>query len=333
MKLTFEQIKSAVRGVARVEEIDGKVNFFRFTAAQDAFYAERDAFYAEWNKGFYRKSHATSGVILEFDTDSWTLELSVEVSSGSSRRFTAHSIFADGKRVGQLGSSIAPDLSSECYEGSFDLGIGTKRVKILFAWAACSKLLALTLDDGASFVPVQKEKTVILFGDSITQGYDAEIPENSYASQLVAALDANGINKAIGGEVFCPELATLPDAVTPELITVAYGTNDWSHYGALTEDAEAFYRNLRKTYPATPIVAMAPVWRADCKDHPDRKDFRLVAEALQKIAAEVENVRFVDCFDFIPQDTTLFSDAYLHPNEEGFRHYIRGLLPAFADFF
>ena len=121
MKLTLEQVRSAARGVARVEEIDGKITFFRFTAAQDAFYSRRDA-------DFHRKSHATSGVILEFDTDSRNLGLSVEVSSGSSRRFTAHSIFANGVRVGQLGSVIAPEIASECYDGSFDLGRSTKRV-------------------------------------------------------------------------------------------------------------------------------------------------------------------------------------------------------------
>ena len=323
MKLTFEQIKSAARGVTRVEEIDGKVNFFRFTAEQDAFYARRD-------KDFHRKSHATSGVILEFDTDSQKLGLSVEVSSGSTRRFTAHSIFADGKRVGQLGTVIPPEIASECYEGSFDLGNGTKRVKILLPWAACSKLIALTLEDGASFAPIQKEKTVILFGDSITQGYDAEIPENSYASRLMAALDTNGINKAIGGEIFCPELASIPDAVTPDLITVAYGTNDWSHFGRLTADAAAFYRALRKAYPATPIVALAPVWRADWKDHPDRTNFHTVAETLKQIASEVGNVHFIDCFGFIPEDTALYSDLYLHPNDEGFRHYAEHLIPAIA---
>lgn len=323
MKLSFEQIKSAARGVARVAEIDGRVNFFRFTAEQDAFYARR-------NKDFHRKSHATSGVILEFDTDSRHLGLSVEVSSGSSRRFTAHSIFSNGQRIGQLGTTIAPELASECYEGSFDLGNGTKRIKLLLPWAACSKLEALTLDDGASFTPVEKEKTVILFGDSITQGYDAEIPENTYASQLVAALDANGINKAIGGEVFCPELASLPDNVTPDLITVAYGTNDWSRFCRLTEDAAVFYRTLRTTYPNTPIVALAPIWRADWQTKEGHTDFRLVAERLSKIAEEVENVRFIDCFGFIPEDTALFSDAYLHPNDEGFRHYAACLLDAFG---
>ena len=156
---------------------------------------------------------------------------------------------------------------------------------------------------------------------------DAEIPENSYAARLVSALDWNGINKAIGGEIFCPELAGLPDDVTPDLITVAYGTNDWSRFGRLTEDTAAFFRTLRSTYPASPIILLAPVWRADWQD-PDRDDFRRVAQTLEQIAGEVGNAHFIDCFGFIPADTDLFSDLYLHPNDEGFRHYAEGLIPA-----
>ena len=73
-------------------------------------------------------------------------------------------------------------------------------------------------------------------------------------------------------------------------------------------------------------MALAPVWRADLHDRPDHSDFRLVAKALEAIAAEVENVHFIDCFGFIPEDTALFSDLYLHPNDEGFRYYAKELV-------
>ena len=94
------------------------------------------------------------------------------------------------------------------------------------------------------------------------------------------------------------------------------------------DDAAAFYRTLRATYPNTPIVALAPVWRADWQDCPDHCNFRLVAEGIAKIAEEVENVHFIDCFGFIPEDTSLYSDAYLHPNDEGFRYYAENLIQA-----
>lgn len=323
MKLAFEQIQSAARGVARVEEIDGQINFFRFTAEQDAYYARR-------NPDLHLRSRATSGVILEFDTDSESLTLSVETTPGSSRQYTVHSIFINGERIGQLDCSMPEDAASARYSGTFALGIGTKRIKILFPWAVCSKLESLILDDNASFTPVQKNKTILIFGDSITQGYDAEIPENSYAAQLVAHFDANGINKAVGGEVFSPGLAACQDAVTPDLITVAYGTNDWSLFGALTEDACTFYQTLRKLYPNTPMIAMAPIWRADTVQE-GHCDFSLVRQHIADIASCVENVSFIDCFPFIPADAALFSDSYLHPNDAGFAYYGAKLIRAIEE--
>ena len=320
MDLTLQQLRSAVRGAARVEEIDGAVAFFRFTEEQSRFYEQRDP-------DFYRKTKSTSGVILEFDTDSTSLSLEVEVSTGSSRRFVAHSIFVNGEPFTVFGDTLPGETEAAVLSGTIDLGAGAKRVKILFPWAAASRVRRFALDDGSSFSPVKKEKLLILYGDSITQGYDAPLPEQSYASQLTAFLDWDSRNKAIGGEMFCPELAKLSDGVTPDLITVAYGTNDWSHVSQAQqqETSRGFLHNLRRTYPATPIVVMAPIWRADMDREEKTCPFREVAVHLAAVTKELGNAYFVDCFDFVPQDTTLFSDAYLHPNAEGFRHYAQAL--------
>ena len=71
------------------------------------------------------------------------------------------------------------------------------------------------------------KKRILCFGDSISQGYDALYPSNQYTPQLAKLLDAEEYNKAIGGEIFRPELALARDDFEPEYITVAYGTNDW----------------------------------------------------------------------------------------------------------
>ena len=62
---------------------------------------------------------------------------------------------------------------------------------------------------------------MLMLGDSITHGYDAISPSNSYASLVADMLDANAINKGIGGEVFWPQFAAMLDNITPEIITVA----------------------------------------------------------------------------------------------------------------
>ena len=70
---------------------------------------------------------------------------------------------------------------------------------------------------------------MIMFGDSITHGYDALNPSFSYANRLADLLNADFVNKGIGGERFFPTLAQLKDDIEPDYITVAYGTNDWAH--------------------------------------------------------------------------------------------------------
>ena len=114
-----------------------------------------------------------------------------------------------------------------------------------------SVLEELSLEDGAALVPVCREKKILQFGDSITHGYDALHPAASYSVRLADALGMECCNKAIGGDMFCPGLAALPEETAPDVITAAYGTNDWSNR---TEDVYAenclgFYKALRETYP------------------------------------------------------------------------------------
>lgn len=320
MKLTLEQIRSAAQGVAYVTDEGGPVRLHRFTR-------EQENMYQAVNAEHYLRTFATAGVTLEFDTDSKYLSLAVAVGKGSSRLWFVHSIFVDGKPVGQLrGDLTPPELCNA--EERWELGEGQKRVKILFPWSAGSMIRWLELDDGAQFTPVVKKKKILLFGDSISQGYDAALPEDSYAAILAEYLAGNCLNKAIGGEIFRPALAALKDDGPVDLISVAYGTNDWN--GKTPDlwepEARAFFVQLRKNYPDTKILVLAPVWRGDWQSSKPGGDFRQVAEVLREIAEMIGNARFVDCFGFIPPDPACYSPDVLHPNSQGFRHYAAGLL-------
>lgn len=315
MKLTLDQIHAAARGVAYVSEADGFIQLHRFTPEQEELYSHT-------TPEFYAKAFATAGVVLEFETDSRYLSLAVTVSKGSSRPFFVHSIFVNGEPVGQLAGDLTPPELTNAEDRWF-LGDGQKRAKIYFPWSAISQIRALELDDGAQFIPVAKTKKVLCFGDSITQGYVAAQPEESYATILADALDGNCLNKAIGGEVFRTKLSLLPDEGPIDLITVAYGTNDWffKDAEAIRRHAHAFYKNLRASYPQTKIVVMAPVWRGDWQKELPSGEFRSVAALLKEIAEEIGNALFVDCFDFIPQDPAYYVADVLHPNSKGFRCY------------
>ncbi len=319
MKLKYEQVASVAQGAVRVCQIENGIQFHRFTEEQEKIYADSI---------FKGKETATAGVRLHFETDSKTLYMKVSTSEASSRMFFAHDLLVNGEYVDSL-TNEGDRVFGE-FDKTFDLGEGVKTVCIHFPWSVCSILEELSLDDGSFVTPVKKEKKLIAFGDSITQGYDAKNPIHRYAANLADALGAEEINKAIGAEKFCPWLADLRDDFEPDYISVAYGTNHWHHSKKeeFMASSEEFYANLVKHYPNTKIFALTPIWRKDRTDITAFRDFEEIGELIQGIADKYDNITCVSGRYFIPEDDTLFSDRYLHPNDEGFKYYAENLIKA-----
>ena len=185
----------------------------------------------------------------------------------------------------------------------------------------------LSLDDDALIKPIKPTKKLLVFGDSISQGYDGLRPSKHYAVRLAEALDAEEINKAMGGEGFFPALAKARDDFEPDYITVAFGTNDWS--SSSEEDFKsrclAFYDSLSRTYPNARIFAITPVWRKDCREEKPLGDFCKIAEDIKSIVKDYKNITYIHGFEFIPQDENYYADLRLHPNDKGFDSYFRNL--------
>lgn len=323
MKLSIEQIRKIAVGAAYVDEIDEKIRLHRFTKDQEELYRG-------CSSDFYSKCFSTAGIRLEFVTNSTSLFLKTDVCSGSSRKFFSHAVYVNGEFIGELAAQTNVGVFSE----SFSLGEGEKTVTVYFPWSVCSKIIELSIDDDATLEPVQRSLKMLQFGDSITHGYDAKAPVASYASLVADALDAYAINKGIGGEIFFPELAKLPDEISPNIITVAYGTNDWAS-GKLERfetNSRAFYENLAKLYPNAKIFALAPIWRKDHDKSNKMCEFSHVSEHFREIAKAIPNMRVIDCFDFVPHDPACFSPDCLHPNDEGFSYYAEGVLRAILEY-
>ena len=190
-------------------------------------------------------------------------------------------------------------------------------------------LQSVELDDGASLIPIHREKKLLVFGDSISQGYDALLPSRTYATQLADFLDAEQINKAIGGEQFVPGLAALREDFDPDYISIAYGTNDWyrSPLETILQNCREFYSTVSALYPKAKIIALAPIWRKDLTE-PHACEFTQLRDHLRAAAKDLPNVTVIDCFDFVPQDERFFADLRLHPNDEGFALYAKNLTAA-----
>lgn len=324
MILNYESLNRIAFGTEYLEENNGKYFFSRFS--------EQERELLDYGRD---NSFATAGVKLDFITDSEHLNIEVyaENSNPHGRNFYSFDIYKNEKLMCQIKNyNKEPTYPYKNYSLNdrhkyISLGEGIKRITVFFPWSVRGILSKLELDDGAVIKSVSKKRKIIMYGDSITQGYDSAMPSRSYASRLSELLDANIINKGIGGTVFMPEIAGIKSKSPPELITVAYGTNDWNgaEYECFKRRSTAFFKNLTVNYPKTPILAIAPIWRADSSEKRRLGDFSEVAEEIKAVSQRNSNIHFVDGIDFIPHNKLYYRDGYLHPNDMGFDFYTKRL--------
>lgn len=332
MKITIDQIRKITRGTVRIEEEQDGVHFYRFTKAQEKLYEVVSA-------DFFMKTKATAGVRMEFVTDSKNLEIKTKVSKGSSRTYFAFEVFVNGEVNGTL-ANFDVNHSPEDYttteyelgtfEKKFSLGEGEKTVSIYFPWSVAAVIEEMIVDDGAFIEPTKERKTLLVYGDSITQGYDALQPSNRYASRIADAFGLEEINKAIGGEVHRAALAEEKDEFIPDYIMIAYGTNDWSKCpkADVKANCEGFYKAIRNHYPDTPILTITPIWRKDGEEHREFGQFSEMEELIYETVKPYKNITVVSGYDFVPKEEKYFADRRLHPNDAGFEHYFNNLYKA-----
>lgn len=322
MQLCEKDIRAMLHGAVEMKEIDGEWQFSRFTQKQHALY---DVV----NKDFARKSYATSGIRLEFETDADSFSFKYRAMQASSRKFYYFDVFVDGVMVQHTGHEELLEAKSVL---SVALPAGTHRVAVYFPNLFNARIWQVELSDGATFTPVKKSRKLLCFGDSITQGYDAKFSSQSYANLLADKLDAELVDQAIGGEVFRPELVDTDMDYQPDIVTVAYGTNDWSGQTRerTVECANAFYANVRCAYPNAKIFAITPIWRADNDRVTKVGTFTQGVEIVRAAAAAQEGVIIVDGNRMIPHLREVCSDRYLHPNDYGFKFYANALYDAIA---
>lgn len=326
MNLTLEQIASAVTGAEYYTVEGGALQLHRFNRAEEDYYKKADA-------GFYMKSQSTAGIRITFRTDATSLTASARISAGSSRTYFSIDVCVDGIPVGNIdnfgcekltGVYTGVKLEQGDFTASIELGEGDdKQVSIYLPWSAKCEILGLSLDGATYFSPVKSKNKLLVYGDSITQGYDAQRPYYRYATIVSDLLEADEFNKAIGGEIIVPELARCSNFDSPDYISVAYGTNDW---GKVTPEeflanAREFYATLSEKYPNAKIFAVTPIWRADYENKRPFGPFSLIGELIEKAADGLNNVTVIGGFDFVPKDPDYFADRRLHPNDDGFIPY------------
>lgn len=318
MKLTLEQIESITLGAVRVWEQADSVWFSRFTQEQMDMYRIKSEHYI-------RRAHATAGIQFAFRTNSTRLSLRIRPTLGSSWEQFVMEIHKDGKPLGEIESK--PEGWLLGFSGEFALGEGEKLITVYFPWPVGIRVEEFSLDDGATIIPVRPSKKLLMYGDSITQGYIAQHPSMRYGVKLAEFLDAEENNRAIGGELFHASLADLEEPVKPDYITIAYGTNDWhsTTQAPFQEESQGFIRKISQKNPQAQIFVLTPVWRKDWQAEMPFGPFEDVEKCIREACQGLSNVQIIRGFDFVPKDESYFADLRLHPNEKGFACYAESL--------
>ena len=321
MVLTHQELIPLLHGAVRtVDKGDGFLHLFRFTEKQVAFYKTVNH---PKKTLFFEKAHASSNIRITFTTNSSFFSFDYYTTRAASREYYYYDVFVDGELVHHQG------------EEGVRVGTGTIRIELpegehqvtvycppLFSTAIAN----FTIDDGASLAPIKRSRRMLILGDSITQGYDARFPSQSYANLLADKLDAISVNQGIGGETFNPGMLDFDLGFTPDIVTVAYGSNDFTKCTKeeMTENAREYYRLLREAYPNAKIFSVLPIWRIDCV-----KTYAMRFEEAIKIAREAAlavGAVPIEGLKIVPNMREFFADAkVLHPNELGFNFYANGM--------
>ncbi len=333
MSLTYNEIISAISGAVRTEITEKGIELYRFTKEQENFFKDCT------DDVRYKISRDTAGMVMRFKTNSESLNIKLFVHEQLIRTYFVCDVICNGgalesitnfKRNLAPGEEQKPTIEYGEISKEYVLPKGEKVIEIYFPYFRQLSILEVSLSDGADFEPVKREKLMLTYGDSITHGAEAAHPRDRYASRMCEYFGADEVCKAIGGDFFRPQEAALKDDLTPDYISVAYGTNDWNGnfrtLDIIAANCRQFCENLRQNYPCVPIILITPIWRKDLDSKKLAGDFNDLYDALKNAVSNIENVLVVCGRNLVPEDEECFADRNLHPNSKGFKHYSENLI-------
>ena len=314
--IDFEQLKPLFSGVVSFEEKNGYLKLLRYTKRQMEFYektSDRD----------YLRAGASSNILLDFNTNSKNFRFDYKTVRASSLQMGYIDVYVDGKLRLHSGKMDADEN-----EAVIDLKMqsGVKRITVYFPCLFASQIKNFMIDENSFAEKVQKETKFMFFGDSITQGYISEFPSLSYANLISSRFNAESINQAIGGEFFdVNHLYDMPD-FSPDVIFVAYGTNDWNSEKDITANAKEYFDKLTRLYPQTKIIDILPIWRTDIeiKNKIKKYSFDDARNYIKEVCSHYNNVTVLNGYDYIPHFQNFYYD-HVHPNELGYSYYANSL--------
>lgn len=201
-------------------------------------------------------------------------------------------------------------------------------VKICFPIFAEIGIKEIRCNGETKAVNSDREK-MYCFGDSITQGFVAGSPSCSYTARLADALNLDALNQGVGGYYFMAEsLDGLESQPAPKIITVAYGTNDWTtmpDLDTIKVNVRQYFEKLCQFFPDTPILVITPIWRGDMETIKPSGYLEDVIKVIEAETSGYEKIKIIDGLIISSHKADDYADGFLHPNKEGFEVMAKGI--------
>jgi lysophospholipase L1-like esterase len=321
MKFTLADFKQYSKGVARVElNQHGDFCLKRMTKDLEEFYS--------YSEGALARANSMAGVRLIFISDAKQLKLTVKYGTPVRDYFKLY-CYIDG----QLQTEGPDEFQNEAEISFKTPNCNTKQFELHLPHCCEVIISSLELLEATTLAPAPIEnKTWLLIGDSITQGMTATGTIFTFSTMTAKKLGFNQHNIAVGGAVLGGKLGKLVKDIDCDLITIAFGTNDFNSSRNILE----FYKETVEMLSELTKKQNCDIFLLTTIPWPDRltsNDLGLTIEdyrkALRKAAVEFPTVTLIEGPELIPEDSAMFVDN-VHPNNQGMQLYATNLSQALS---
>lgn len=299
-------IASIFHGTTFVEShADGYLAPRRFTGKQLKFYQSM-------GEKLALRSLCSAGIKIVFRLNSKAVFQMQYKCIGFIRDTTTIDLFVNSRLLTSYAVTPAENESYIVYRNDGNQAV---LVEIYLTNLAECQIKIPSLEGVRHVIPSQK--TLLLLGDSISQGVYSNFSSNSYSNLLDQKLSYQLLNQSVGAMHFDHE--SLDEiSLLPHTILIAYGTNDYSRCSDFQSNfhaAKAYLEKLLTLFPNAKVYLLSPIWRTDVGDH---ENFIKWGNTLLDLALAL-GMDAIDGQSLIPHEDRLFFDG-LHPNDEGFAY-------------
>ena len=283
----------------------------RFTAKQMDFYISQ-------GQGAFDRAVNNAGVCLEFITGK--AEISFDFYNRAfSRPFVCFDIFEDDIFVKPVKFEDETKSGTVLYKRK---KAQPSKITIYLPCMAQTHISNISFGDYSA--AKSEKKRLLALGDSVTQGMNGICPSQNYVAVLARNLGMDFINQGVGGQPYNALSFDAQMEYRPNIITVAFGANDFN----IVESAEKIYENacehlakVREFAKNAPVFVISPVWRFDIEENKDLHEKATALNDFIRQAAEKSGFAYVRGLDMIPHDEMFFGTKNLHPCDLGFVNY------------